>query len=282
MFRSGSSSASRACPARASPRSSTRSCTGTCAGRRFRPEVLEVRCRGFNIAELLDLPAEEVARVFADDARVLRALRPLLDIGLGYLSLSQPAPTLSGGEAQRLKLACRLAQASDARNHLLVLDEPTTGLHPSDVSKLVGALHRLVDAGNSVVVVEHNMQVARSADWIVDLGPEGGDEGGRVVGEGTPEQIANLDTPTGRSLREAFAGPAARARGSANVAPRDTSTTRRRTTNGAPGGRIRVLGAREHNLQNVRVEIPQDRLIAVTGVRGSGKSTLAFDVLYAA
>ena len=255
-------------------------CPG-CDGRRFRPEVLEVRCRGFNIAELLDLPAEEVARVFADDARVLRALRPLLDIGLGYLSLSQPAPTLSGGEAQRLKLACRLAQASDARNHLLVLDEPTTGLHPSDVSKLVGALHRLVDAGNSVVVVEHNMQVARSADWIVDLGPEGGDEGGRVVGEGTPEQIANLDTPTGRSLREAFAGPAARVRGSANVAPRDTSTTRRRTTNGAPGGRIRVLGAREHNLQNVRVEIPQDRLIAVTGVSGSGKSTLAFDVLYA-
>src|SRR5256712_7192229 len=114
-------------------------CPG-CDGRRFRPEVLEVRCRGFNIAGLLDLPAQEVARIFADDARVLGALRPLLAIGLGYLSLSQPAPTLSGGEAQRLKLACRLAQASDARNHLIVLDEPTTGLHPSDVSKLVGAL----------------------------------------------------------------------------------------------------------------------------------------------
>jgi len=230
-----------------------------------------VRCRGFNIAGLLDLPAQEVARIFADDARVLRALRPLLDIGLGYLSLSQPAPTLSGGEAQRLKLACRLAQASDARNHLIVLDEPTTGLHPSDVSKLVGALHRLVDAGNSVVVVEHNMQVAKSSDWIVDLGPEGGDEGGRLVGVGAPEQVATLDTPTGRALRGAFAAPG-------------TLPFRRPKAGGRceTGGRaIHVLGAREHNLQHVHVEIPQDRLVAVTGVSGSGKSTLAFDVLYA-
>jgi len=245
-------------------------CPG-CDGRRFRPEVLEVLCRGFNIAGLLDLPAQEVARIFADDARVLRALRPLLDIGLGYLSLSQPAPTLSGGEAQRLKLACRLAQASDARNHLIVLDEPTTGLHPSDVSKLVGALHRLVDAGNSVVVVEHNMQVAKSSDWIVDLGPEGGDEGGRLVGVGAPEQVATLDTPTGRALRGAFAAPG-------------TLPFRRPKAGGRceTGGRgIHVLGAREHNLQHVRVEIPQDRLVAVTGVSGSGKSTLAFDVLYA-
>ncbi|TMB16248.1 MAG: ATP-binding cassette domain-containing protein, partial [Deltaproteobacteria bacterium] len=245
-------------------------CPG-CDGRRFRPEVLEVRCRGFNIAALLDLPAQEVARIFADDARVLRALRPLLDIGLGYLSLSQPAPTLSGGEAQRLKLACRLAQASDARNHLIVLDEPTTGLHPSDVSKLVGALHRLVDAGNSVVVVEHNMQVAKSSDWIVDLGPEGGDEGGRLVGVGAPEQVATLDTPTGRALRGAFAAPG-------------TLPFRRPKAGGRceTGGRgIHVLGAREHNLQHIRVEIPQDRLVAVTGVSGSGKSTLAFDVLYA-
>jgi len=245
-------------------------CPG-CDGRRFRPEVLEVRCRGFDIAGLLDLPAQEVARIFADDARVLGALRPLLDIGLGYLSLSQPAPTLSGGEAQRLKLACRLAQASDARNHLIVLDEPTTGLHPSDVSKLVGALHRLVDAGNSVVVVEHNMQVAKSSDWIVDLGPEGGDEGGRLVGVGAPEQVATLDTPTGRALRGAFAAP--------GMLPFRRAKAGGRREAGGRG--IHVLGAREHNLQHVRVEIPQDRLVAVTGVSGSGKSTLAFDVLYA-
>jgi len=262
-------------------------CPG-CDGRRFRPEVLEVRCRGFSIAQLLDLPAQEVARVFADDARVLRALKPLLDIGLGYLSLSQPAPTLSGGEAQRLKLACRLAQASDATNHLLVLDEPTTGLHASDVSHLVGALHRLVEAGNSVVVVEHNMQVAKSADWIVDLGPEGGDEGGRLVGEGTPEQVAKRGTPTGRALRDAFAEAKARVRDSADGAPANATTARTRVANGGrrsgsgePEQLIHVLGAREHNLQHVHVEIPQDRLVAVTGVSGSGKSTLAFDVLYA-
>ncbi|MFL5433074.1 MAG: excinuclease ABC subunit UvrA [Myxococcales bacterium] len=239
-------------------------CPG-CDGRRFRPEVLEVRCRGLTISEMLDLPAQEVARIFFDDARVVKALRPLLDIGLGYLSLSQPAPTLSGGEAQRLKLACRLAQATDVRNHLLVLDEPTTGLHASDVSNLVGALHRLVDAGNSVVVVEHNLEVARSADFLLDLGPEGGDGGGRLAGQGTPEEIARLDTPTGRALREGSAKPVS------------TNTLSMQ----ALDGNIRVLGAREHNLRNVQVEIPQDRLVAVTGVSGSGKSTLAFDVLYA-
>jgi excinuclease ABC subunit A len=246
-------------------------CPG-CDGRRYRPEVLEVRCRGFSISELLDLPAQEVATIFADDARVVRALRPLLDIGLGYLSLSQPATTLSGGEAQRLKLACRLAQASDAKNLLLVLDEPTTGLHPSDVSKLVGALHRLVDAGNSVVVVEHNMQVAKSADWIVDLGPEAGDQGGQLVGEGPPDLVAKLHTATGRALRDAFGGGALAANGAQRAAQPEALLS---------NGHIRVLGAREHNLVNVRIDIPQERLIAVTGVSGSGKSTLAFDVLYA-
>ncbi len=172
-----------------------------CDGRRFRPEVLEVRCRGYDIAGLLDLPAVEVARLFADNRRVVRALQPLLEIGLGYLALSQPAPTLSGGEAQRLKLAGHLAEAASSQGVLYILDEPTTGLHPADVAVLLAALHRLVDAGNSVVVVEHNLEVARAADWIIDLGPEGGDEGGEVVGEGTPEAIARLDSSTGQALR---------------------------------------------------------------------------------
>jgi len=251
-------------------------CPG-CDGRRYRSEVLEVRCRGYHIAELLDLPAQDVAQLFADDARVTKALQPLLDIGLGYLSLSQPAPTLSGGEAQRLKLAKRLAQAAATQNLLFILDEPTTGLHAADVAVLVGALHRLVDAGHSVLVVEHHMDVAKSADWVIDLGPEGGDEGGRLVGEGPPEAVARLDTPTGHALKRALARPAIRAPKLqvAEVAPpydRNLPESE---------GFIRIQGARQHNLQGIQVKIPRDRLVAVTGVSGSGKSTLAFDILYA-
>ncbi len=262
-------------------------CPG-CDGRRYRPEVLEVRWRGHDIASLLDLPAEEVARVFADDEKVKGALRPLLDIGLGYLSLSQPAPTLSGGEAQRLKLAAHLARANEQRNLLFILDEPTTGLHPKDVSALLGALHQLVDGGHSVVVVEHNPEVARSADWVLDLGPEGGDEGGRLVGEGPPEAIAKLDTPTGRVLREVLAAAADKpppdsrirsAEGNRRAGARPPPKSK--GARGRRSGAIRILGAREHNLRHVEVEIPRERLVAVTGVSGSGKSTLAFDVLYA-
>jgi excinuclease ABC subunit A len=251
-----------------------------CDGRRYRPEVLEVRCRGHTIVELLDLPARDVARLFADDARVARALRPLLDIGLGYLSLSQPAPTLSGGEAQRLKLAAHLARGEEEKNLVFVLDEPTTGLHPADVSVLLAALHRLVDLGHSIVVVEHDPGVALSADWVIDLGPEGGDAGGALVGEGPPERIAEQDTPTGRMLRDALArrrGPARRARGERASRGRAKGVEAR-----ADGGaEILIQGAREHNLQGVEVRIPRDALVAITGVSGSGKSTLAFDVLYA-
>ncbi|WP_242395180.1 excinuclease ABC subunit UvrA [Anaeromyxobacter oryzisoli] len=255
-----------------------------CDGRRYRPEVLEIRCRGHTVVELLDLPAKDVARVFADDARVVRALRPLLDIGLGYLSLSQAAPTLSGGEAQRLKLAAHLARGEEERNLVFVLDEPTTGLHASDVSVLLAALHRLVTLGHSVVVVEHDVEVALSADWIVDLGPEGGDAGGTLVGEGPAERVAELDTPTGRMLRGALArtrgGAARRARGERTAARRPERGGRARLDR-PDGGEILVQGAREHNLAGVEVRIPREALVAVTGVSGSGKSTLAFDVLYA-
>ena len=244
-------------------------CPG-CDGKRFRLEVLEVRCRGHNIAEVLSLPAQEVEKLFRDDGNVAETLQPLLDIGLGYLSLSQPAPTLSGGEAQRLKLARQLAEARKTKNLLFILDEPTTGLHPANVSNLVAALHQLVDAGHSVVVVEHDMGVARSSDWIIDLGPEGGEEGGRIVGEGPPEQIARFDTPTGRALRKLTLRPQ----------PNDPGSPLRRRF-GSRNRDIQIVGAREHNLDNLRVQIPSNRLTAITGVSGSGKSTLAFDVLYA-
>jgi excinuclease ABC subunit A len=257
-----------------------------CDGRRFRPEVLEIRARGLSIADALDLPAADVARVFGETPGVAAALRPMLDLGLGYLSLSQPAPTFSGGEAQRLKLARALAAADAEQGRLYLLDEPTTGLHPADVAVLVGALHRLVEAGHSVVVVEHDLEVAKSADWVIDLGPEAGDAGGRVVGEGPPEAIARLETPTGRALAQAMS-PARRAPAAAPLRSRSPHRTARapvparRGARPAPASVIRVTGAREHNLRHLAVEIPRDRLVAVTGVSGSGKSTLAFDVLFA-
>ena len=245
---------------------------GACDGRRFRPEVLEVRVHGLSIADALDLPAADVVRLFGEATGVREALSPMLDLGLGYLALSQPAPTLSGGEAQRLKLARALAEAGTAPGRLYLLDEPTTGLHAVDVAVLVSALHRLVEAGHSVVVVEHDMELAKSADWILDLGPEAGDEGGRLVGEGPPERVATLDTPTGRALAEALGRRPSPRRAVAEAvafAPK-----------AAPSA-IRILGAREHNLQRVDVDIPRDKLVAITGVSGSGKSTLAFDVLFA-
>jgi excinuclease ABC subunit A len=264
---------------------------GACDGRRFRPEVLEVRCRGLSIADALDLPAADVARTFVDAAGVAEALQPLLDLGLGYLSLSQPAPTLSGGEAQRLKLARALIESGTAEGRLYLLDEPTTGLHAADVAVLVGALHRLVEGGHSVVVVEHNMEVAKASDWILDLGPEAGDEGGRVVGQGPPETIARLETPTGRALAAAIEPTAAPRRppttrgspqgaGTSVRAPRAARHARAAEL-GPPARAIRILGAREHNLRHVAVDIPRDKLVAITGVSGSGKSTLAFDVLFA-
>jgi len=242
-----------------------------CDGRRFRPEVLQVRCRGYDIAEILALPAMEVARVFDDDEWVKEALQPLLEIGLGYLSLSQPAPTLSGGEAQRLKLARQLAAARKARNLLFILDEPTVGLHPANISDLIAALQRLVASGHTVVVVEHDLDVARAADWIIDLGPEGGAAGGRVVGEGPPEAIAALPTPTGQALRQP-AIPTELAGRPFRTQP--VPAFRRERA-------IVIAGARQHNLYNLNVEIPRNRLVVITGVSGSGKSTLAFDVLYA-
>jgi len=270
---------------------------GACDGRRFRPEVLEIRCRELSIADALDLPATEVARVFGEFRGVGAALSPLLDLGLGYLALSQPAPTLSGGEAQRLKLARALAQAGESAGRLYLLDEPTTGLHAADVAVLLGALHRLVDAGHTVVVVEHNMEVAKAADWIVDLGPDAGEAGGQVVGEGPPEAVARLRTPTGEALAGAMGRPAKVAaeggspaaassatpkKGSPAPAVRVPRAARRsRPPGDAIADAIRIHGAREHNLQQVTVAIPRDALVAVTGVSGSGKSTLAFDVLFA-
>jgi excinuclease ABC subunit A len=171
-----------------------------CKGARYNRDTLDITWKGKNIAEVLDLSIEEALEVFANQPSIARQLQTLFDVGLGYVRLGQPAPTLSGGEAQRVKLASELGKRATGRT-IYILDEPTTGLHFEDVRRLLGVLSRLVDTGNTVLVIEHNLDVIKSADWIVDLGPEGGDGGGRVVAEGTPEVIAKTpDSYTGRFL----------------------------------------------------------------------------------
>ncbi|MDQ4007872.1 MAG: excinuclease ABC subunit A, partial [Actinomycetota bacterium] len=172
-----------------------------CHGARYNRETLEVHYKGKTIAEVLDMPIEEAVEFFEAIPAIARHLRTLVDVGLGYVRLGQPAPTLSGGEAQRVKLASELQKRSTGRT-VYVLDEPTTGLHFEDIRKLLGVLGRLVDAGNTVIVIEHNLDVVKTADWLVDLGPEGGSGGGLVVAEGTPEDVAaDEDSHTGVYLK---------------------------------------------------------------------------------
>jgi excinuclease ABC subunit A len=293
-----------------------------CDGRRYRAEVLEVRLsRGDappkSIADVLDLTVSEALAFFAADTEVCLVLAPLADVGLDYLRLGQPVPTLSGGEAQRLKLAGHLAEnavrlqaskkasrktvapksapaTNDAprrRGSLFLFDEPTTGLHFDDVAKLLRAFRRLIDAGHSLLVIEHNLDVVRAADWIIDLGPEGGEAGGSVVCVGTPTEVMRVAAShTGRALVGAenplpFGSPSGNGALDAGNAVRDAD--------GAPYGAkesmhrrslptsIEIRGAREHNLKNVDVNLGLNQFTVITGVSGSGKSTLAFDILFA-
>ncbi len=174
----------------------------TCKGKRYNRDTLEVTFKGHSIADVLEMSIEEAVHFFENQPRIARILGTLDEVGLGYVRLGQPATTLSGGEAQRVKLASELGKRSTGRT-FYILDEPTTGLHFEDVKKLLGVLQRLVDSGNTVVVIEHNLDVVKSADWVIDLGPEGGDEGGRVVAAGTPEQVAGVpESYTGKFLRD--------------------------------------------------------------------------------
>jgi excinuclease ABC subunit A len=192
-----------------------------CKGARYKPQVLEVRYRGKNIHEVLNLTVKEALQFFANAPKVVDKLRVLDEVGLGYLRLGQSATTLSGGEAQRMKLAAHLQPGSHVmgrpssssdrarRRHrtLYIFDEPTTGLHFDDVSKLLSAFRRLIDAGGSILVIEHNLEVIKAADWVIDLGPEGGDRGGYVVGSGPPEAIAKLpNSYTGQFLARVLNG----------------------------------------------------------------------------
>jgi excinuclease ABC subunit A len=173
-----------------------------CDGRRFKPQVLEVKYRNKSITQVLDMTVREALNFFSNSPKVLRRLQVLDEIGLGYLRLGQPATTLSGGEAQRIKIAAHLTSHSGERL-LYILDEPTTGLHFDDIAKLLAAFRKLLDAGHTLVVIEHNLDVIKVADWIIDLGPEGGEDGGSVVAMGTPEQLAHAPgSHTGRFLQE--------------------------------------------------------------------------------
>jgi excinuclease ABC subunit A len=307
-----------------------------CDGQRYRPEILEITIerqaiggavRHFNVADILQLTVSEAAALFAQDREVIRALQPIVDVGLEYVRLGQPVPTLSGGEAQRLKLAGFLAEAAKSasksrqslarKGTLFLFDEPTTGLHFDDIAKLMRALRKLLEAGHSLIVIEHNLDVIRASDWLIDLGPEGGYAGGLIVAEGTPEDVRQHATShTGLALREyaesmgevfgvaerlnVYGGEAAVSAGSSygggtpKSSPSDTAASLAKVRGGvgassiAPAARrapvlnnnIQIVNAKEHNLKNLSVDIPRGKFNVVTGVSGSGKSTLAFDILF--
>ena len=300
-----------------------------CEGKRFQSHVLKVQLHGKSIHDLLKLTVSEAIAFFAqigEDKSLSEPLGVLEEVGLGYLRLGQPLNTLSGGESQRLKLVGHLAESEIARSlngkgtpmkrehatkvgvgNLFIFDEPTTGLHFDDVAMLLRLFQRLVDGGHSIVVIEHNLEVIKCADWIVDLGPEAGDAGGDVVAVGTPEQIPKAGAShTGHFLQRVFTQsrkklhviPSREDGEGPRKAPRelersfayaqDDNVEMARAAEEAPrfrvdgaNGAIQVHGAREHNLKNIDVKIPREQLVVITGLSGSGKSTLAFDILFA-
>ncbi len=306
-----------------------------CEGTRFQPHVLKVQLHGKSIHDLLGMTVAEAIRFFGqigEQNSLSGPLGVLDEVGLGYLRLGQPLNTLSGGESQRLKLVRHLGEGENRRSpggggaavqrsangesaggNLFIFDEPTTGLHFDDVAMLLRMFQRLVAAGHSIVVIEHNLEVIKCADWIIDLGPEAGDAGGEVVAAGTPQQIARIErSHTGRFLRAILGKGTARLRPAVRgILPRtrerlyldaDSEPLLRAaeepsgkmpdgagnmpalpsTAMGAPHNRvIAVYGAREHNLKNLNVKIPRDKIVVITGLSGSGKSTLAFDILFA-
>ncbi len=263
-----------------------------CGGARFAKDTLEVRWKGKNVAELLNMEIGEALELFADAPDIARKLQTLHDVGLDYLHLGQPSPTLSGGEAQRVKLSRELAKRSTGRT-LYILDEPTTGLHMADVRQLLVVLERLVEAGNTVLVVEHNLDVVKRSDWVIDLGPEGGAAGGYLVAEGTPEQVASVKgSHTGLALGHLLQAAKDRA------TRRKPAVRRKKVVDPAvalaamldavgkssidPGPpSITVRGAALHNLKHVNADIPRGAMTVCCGPSGSGKTSLAFDTLYA-
>ncbi|MFO0868562.1 MAG: excinuclease ABC subunit UvrA [Pirellulales bacterium] len=283
-----------------------------CEGQRFSRETLQVRFKDKSISEVLEMDVQQALELFENVPQIRHKLQTLHDVGLDYLKLGQPSPTLSGGEAQRIKLARELVKKSTGKT-LYLLDEPTTGLHFADIQLLLKVLHNFVAAGNTVLVVEHNLDVVKTADWIIDLGPEGGAGGGRIVATGTPEEVARqTHSPTGQALARVLAAsdssatpaasvPARRARSTAPP-PATAPALARRSSSPGRGARsakaaqaaaahapaenaaqrsLLVRGARQHNLRGVDVQIERDKMTVFCGPSGSGKSSLAMDTIYA-
>ncbi len=271
-----------------------------CDGKRYRPEILEITIerggRALNVADVLELTVAEAVALFAGDKDVVRALQPIVDVGLDYVALGQPVPTLSGGEAQRLKLAGFLAEAAKTaaksrqnvarKGTLFLFDEPTTGLHFDDIAKLMRALRKLLEAGHSLIVIEHNLDVIRASDWLIDLGPEGGEGGGLIVAEGTPEDVREHATShTGQALRdyELALGVGGHSVHEKNAVLRKQELLAQEghalQANLAKNA-IEIVNAKEHNLKSLSVDVPRGKFNVITGVSGSGKSTLAFDILF--
>jgi len=246
-----------------------------CESRRFNRETLQIRFKDKNIHEVLEMDLAEAVEHFENIPAIYGMLKTLCDVGMDYIKLGQPSPTLSGGEAQRIKLARELSRKATGRT-LYVLDEPTTGLHFDDIHKLITVLQGLVDGGNTVIVIEHNLDVIKTADWVIDLGPEGGSGGGQIVAVGTPEEIAACpESHTGKSLREVF-----EPRKAISSKSSKKSASRLKGPQKLPTHLI-VEGATEHNLKDVSLEIPLRQTTVFCGPSGSGKSSLAIDTLYA-
>jgi excinuclease ABC subunit A len=243
-----------------------------CQGERFGRETLHVRFKGKSISEVLEMDVQQALEHFENVPKIRHRLQTLHDVGLDYIKLGQPSPTLSGGEAQRIKLARELVKRSTGQT-LYLLDEPTTGLHFADVRLLLKVLHDFVEAGNTVLVVEHNLDVIKTADWIIDLGPDGGSGGGEIIAAGPPREVAQVKRSyTGQALKALFdsldgKSPPLPPRAPTKVAP--------------PIRAVRVQGARQHNLKGIDVEIPRDQMTVCCGMSGSGKSSLAMDTIYA-
>ena len=241
-----------------------------CEGQRFNRETLQVKFRDKSIAEVLDMDIQEAMKFFENIPKVLSKLQTLSAVGLDYLKIGQPSPTLSGGEAQRIKLARELVKRSTGKT-LYLLDEPTTGLHFADISMLLGVLQNFVEAGNTVLVVEHNMDVIKTADWVIDIGPEGGSGGGRVVVAGTPEDVAACEESyTGRALKKALASK-----------PEIIPPAKKKSKKPVQATEIKVRGADQHSLRSVDIDIARDKMTVFCGPSGSGKSSLAMDTIYA-
>ncbi len=247
-----------------------------CEGKRFNRETQHVRFKGKSIADVLEMDVQEALEHFANVPKIAGMLQTLHDVGLDYLKLGQASPTLSGGEAQRIKLARELVKRGTGRT-LYILDEPTTGLHFDDVRKLLGVLHGFTALGNTVVVIEHNLDVVKTADWVIELGPEGGGGGGRIVAEGTPEVIAaHKESATGAALKRVLEPrPVVKASKAKSKKP----AKRKSSEIGLES--ISIRGGRQHNLKGVDLDIPRHKMTVCSGPSGSGKSSLAIDTLYA-